>query len=103
MLKNNKLYIAMSLLVSAFTSLVTFFVLLFKKKSIAGAFLAVAAISGTVGSYLLYECKQSGELKKEDGCCCDECDPENGEEEECDCDDCDIDESAFFSRDEKEN
>ena len=54
MFKKTKLYVGVSLIVQAVTSLVMFFILLGKKKSIAAAFLALAAVSGAAGGYLLY-------------------------------------------------
>ena len=62
MFKKTKLYVGISLLVQAVSSVVMFFILLGKKKSIAGAFLALAAVSGAAGGYLLYDCKQDEEL-----------------------------------------
>ncbi len=76
MFKKTKLYVGVSLLVQAVCAVFMFFVLLGKKKSVAGAFLALAAISGAAGGYLLYDCKQEEELSF--GCVgCDD--------EECDC------------------
>jgi hypothetical protein len=76
MFKKTKLYVGVSLLVQAVCSVVMFFILLGKKKSIAGAFLALAAVSGAAGGYLLYDCKQEEELSF--GCVgCDD--------EDCDC------------------
>lgn len=98
MFKKTKLVVGVSLLVQAVTSVVMFFILLGKKKSIAGAFLALAAISGAAGGYLLYDCKNEEDLSFgcldcdccEDDCC--DCD--------CDCDDMDLD-GELFSRDEE--
>ncbi len=76
MFKKTKLYVGISLLVQAVCSVVMFFILLGKKKSVAGAFLALAAVSGAAGGYLLYDCKQDEELSF--GCVgCDD--------EDCDC------------------
>ena len=76
MFKKTKLYVGISLLVRAVCSVVMFFILLGKKKSVAGAFLALAAVSGAAGGYLLYDCKQEEELSF--GCVgCDD--------EDCDC------------------
>jgi hypothetical protein len=76
MFKKTKLYVGVSLLVQAVCSVVMFFILLGKKKSIAGAFLALAAVSVAAGGYLLYDCKQDEELSF--GCVgCDD--------EDCDC------------------
>lgn len=93
MFKKTKLYVGVSLIVQAVTSLVMFFILLGKKKSIAGAFLALAAVSGAAGGYLIYDCKKDTGLDYE----CMDCD--------CDCDDCDGDDldldGELFSRDEE--
>ncbi len=98
MFKKTKLYVGVSLLVQSVCSVAMFFILLGKKKSIAGAFLALAAISGAAGGYLLYDCKQEEELSF--GCVgCDD--------EDCDCcefgceDDLDVD-GDLFARDEDE-
>ena len=99
MFKKTKLYVGVSLLVQAVTSIVMFFILLGKKKSLAGAFLALAAVSGAAGGYLIYDCKKDEEL--EFGCldCDEDCDCDG---ESCDCcdeDDLDLD-GELFSRDE---
>ena len=76
MFKKTKLFVGISLLVQAVSSIVMFFILLAKKKSIAGAFLALAALSGAAGGFLLYDCKKDEELSF--GCVgCDD--------EDCDC------------------
>ena len=86
MFKKTKLFVGVSLLVQAVTSVVMFFILLGKKKSIAGAFLALAALTGAAGGYILYDCKKEEELSfgcldcEEDYDCCD-----------CDCCDCEED------------
>ena len=89
MFKKTKLYVGVALVVNAVTSLITFIILLFKKKSSAGAFLAVSAMSGAAGAYLLYDCKDDINF-----CDCDfnfdddltdDCDCD------CDCDNCDAD------------
>lgn len=94
MFKKTKLYVGVSLIVQAITSLVMFFILLGKKKSIAGAFLALAAVSGAAGGYLIYDCKKEADLDFD----CMDCDGD------CDCDegdDLDLD-GELFSRDEEE-
>ena len=94
MFKKTKLYVGVSLIVQAITSLVMFFILLGKKKSIAGAFLALAAVSGAAGGYLIYNCKKEADLDFD----CMDCDGD------CDCDegdDLDLD-GELFSRDEEE-
>ncbi len=47
--------LGISLIVSAFSLCISFLVLSFKKKSIWGAILALAAAEGAVGSYLLLD------------------------------------------------
>ena len=47
--------LGISLIVSAFSLCITFMVLTFKKKSIWGAILALAAAEGALGSYLLLD------------------------------------------------
>ena len=47
--------LGISLIVSAFSLCITFLVLSFKKKSIWGAILALAAAEGAVGSYLVLD------------------------------------------------
>ncbi len=95
MFKKTKLYVGVSLVVQAVCSVTMFFILLGKKKSVAGAFLALAAISGAAGGYLLYDCKQDEELSF--GCVgCDD--------EDCDCCEfgCDEDfDGDLFARDEE--
>lgn len=77
MFKKTKLFVGVSLLVQAASAIVMFIMLIAKKKSIAGAFLALAAISGAAGGYLLYDCKKEEELSfgcldcEEDYDCCD--------------------------------
>ena len=57
MLKKTRLYVGISLIVQAFSCLFMFLILCTKKKSIASAFLAVAAMNGVAGAYLLYQHK----------------------------------------------
>jgi hypothetical protein len=86
MFKKTKLYVGVSLLVQAVSAVFMFFILLGKKKSLAGAFMALATVCGVAGGYLLYDCKKYEELAfacldfDEDYDCCD-----------CDCCDGDID------------
>ena len=96
MFKKTKLFVGVSLLVQAVTAVVMFFILLGKKKSIAGAFLALAALTGAAGGYILYDCKKEEELSfgcldcEEDYDCCD-----------CDCCGHDIDlDNEFFDNEE---
>lgn len=55
MLKKFKPYIAISLLVEAVSLVILFLILCRRKKGVAGALLAVAAISGAVGGYLFWQ------------------------------------------------
>lgn len=57
MIKKTRLYVGISLVVQAFSCLIMFLILCTKKKSIAAAFLAVAAMNGVAGAYLLYQHK----------------------------------------------
>ncbi len=52
-----KLCAAVSLLVQSFTMVIMFFILWAKKKSIADAVFALAAIEGAAGAYLLHQLK----------------------------------------------
>ena len=58
MLKKSRFFVAVALLVQAFTSLIMFIILCAKKKSISLAFLAVATMETAAGAYLLYQEKQ---------------------------------------------
>lgn len=64
MLKKSRLVVSMSLLVQSFTLFILFIILCVKKKSIAAAFLAVSAMEGVAGAYLLHEAKE--ELEEND-------------------------------------
>ena len=59
MIKRTRLYVGISLVVQAFSFLIMFLILCTKKKSIAAAFLAVAAMEAACGAYLLYQEKGS--------------------------------------------
>ena len=76
MIKKTRLYVGISLIVQAFSFLIMFLILCTKKKSIAAAFLAVAAMEGACGAYLLYQEKSDRAL-----------------------DDADFDSSDFFAED----
>lgn len=56
-LKNSRPYVALALLIQSFTCFVMFIILCVKKKSIAAAFLAVSAMEGAAGAYLLCQLK----------------------------------------------
>lgn len=58
MFKKAKFPVAVTLLVQAFAFTVLFLILACKKKSIAGAFLAVAAMEGAAGTLLLAKMKE---------------------------------------------
>lgn len=98
MFKKTKLFVGVSLLVQAVSATFMFFILLGRKKSISGAFMALATVCGVAGSYLLYDCKKDEELSfgcldcDEDYDCCD-----------CDCcgEDLDLD-AELFDNDTKE-
>lgn len=64
MLRKTRLYVGIALVVQAFSSLIMFLILCTKKKSVASAFLAVAAMNGVAGAYLLYQHKN--ELEEEE-------------------------------------
>ena len=53
MLKRSRFYVAIALIVQAVTLSVLFIFFLFKKKSVAAALLAIAALEGATGAYLL--------------------------------------------------
>lgn len=57
-MKKTRLYIGITLVVQAFAFAIMFIILCAKKKSIAAAFLAVAAMEGAAGGYLLWQYKQ---------------------------------------------
>jgi len=58
MMKKTKLIAGVALLVQAVTFFILFCVLWAKKKSVAGAFLAVSALGGATGAFLLYQVKK---------------------------------------------
>ena len=57
-LKETRLYIALALLVQAFAFFIMFIILCAKKKSIAGAFLAVSAMEGGTAALLLAQMRE---------------------------------------------
>ena len=77
MFKKTKLFVGVSLLVQAVSAMFMFFILIGKKKSISGAFMALATVCGVAGAYLLSDCKKDEELFfgcldcEEDYDCCD--------------------------------
>lgn len=58
MLKKSKLVVAVTLLVQSITFFALFCILWAKKKSLAGAFLAVSALGGAGGAYLVMQMKK---------------------------------------------
>ena len=62
MFKKTKLYVGVSLLVQAISAVFMFLILVGKKKSISGAFMALATVCGVAGAYILYDCKKDEEL-----------------------------------------
>ena len=62
MQKKIRLYVGIALVIQAFSFFVMFIILCVKKKSIAAAFLAVAAMEGAVGGYLIYQEKKAKKL-----------------------------------------
>ena len=57
-MKKTRLYVGITLIVQAISFVFMFILLCAKKKSIAAAFLAVAAMEGCAGGYLLWQYKQ---------------------------------------------
>ncbi len=64
MFKKSKLMLSVALLVQSFTLFVLFLILCVRKKSIAAAFLGVAAMEGATGAYLFHQAKE--ELEEND-------------------------------------
>ena len=66
-LKDSRPYVALALLIQSFTFFIMFIILCIKKKSIAAAFLAVSAMEGAAGTYLLCQLKaeNAGEFDPE--------------------------------------
>ncbi len=87
--KTTKFIAGVALLVQSLSALVMFFITLGKKRS-SGAWLALSAITGAAGGYLVYDSK-----KADDEDLSDDGDDEDEETEE---DDIDIDEGNLFSR-----
>lgn len=106
--KTTKFFVGIALLVQSVTALIMFLATLGKKKGLSGALLALSAISGIAGGWLVYDSSED-----DDSCVCDDCgcegDCDNCECEEdcdncpCDCqyDELDIDEKGLFSRDDE--
>ena len=91
--KTTKFIAGVALLVQSLSALVMFFITHGKKKS-SGAWLALSAITGAAGGYLVYDSKKADdEDLSDDGD--DDGDDEDVETEE---DEIDIDEGNLFSR-----
>lgn len=60
-IRQTRLYVAIALLIESFTFFVLFLILCAKKKSISAAFLAVSAMEGGAGAYLLYQLKEEAD------------------------------------------
>lgn len=89
--KTTKFFAGVALLVQAFSSVVMFFINIGRKKSSSGAWLALAAVTGAAGGYLVYDAKKS----EEDYDDWDDALEDDYDDEE---DELDIDESELFSR-----
>ena len=77
MFKKTKLYIGVAFIVQSVSCLVAFFILCKKEKSVAKAFLAVAAVGGIAGAAMLYlnakdELKRRKIAAASDACCADD-------------------------------
>ena len=92
--KTTKFIAGVALLVQSLSSIVMFFITLGKKKS-SGAWLALAAVTGAAGGYLVYDSKKADDEDLAD----DESDGEETDDVETEEDDeIDIDEGNLFSR-----
>ena len=81
MMKNSKFIAGICLLAQSFTCLIMGLVYMKKKKGMAGTFMALSAVGGLAGGWMLYnECKKLSDSKLFDLECCD-C-----EDEDCVCD-----------------
>ena len=58
MLRKSRFFVGISLIVQAVTLSVLFLFFMFKKKSLAAALLAIAALEGATGAYLLAQLKE---------------------------------------------
>ncbi|MBQ0126025.1 MAG: hypothetical protein KBS59_06880 [Clostridiales bacterium] len=104
--KTTKFFVGIAFLVQAFTALVMFFITLGKKKSLSGALLGVAAVTGVAGGYLVHDAGDCADDEKCYDCeCTGDCETcECGDDcAECPCadDDVDINEKGLFSRDDE--
>ena len=104
--KNVKFFAGIALVVNAATTFIMFLVTLGRRKSSSGSLLALSALTGAAGAYLIYDAKCEDDEQYCDGCECD------GDCDNCpcdaDCDDCpcgeavEINESELFSRESEE-
>lgn len=62
-LKDSRPYVALALLIQSFSFFIMFIILCVKKKSIALAFLAVSAMEGAAGTYLLQQLKAEADAE----------------------------------------
>ena len=93
--KTTKFIAGIALLVQSLSALVMFFITLGKKRS-SGAWLALSAVTGAAGGYLVYDSKKADDEdlnddENDDGEDGDEVETEEGDE-------LDIDEGNLFSR-----
>ena len=93
--KTTKFFAGVALLVQALSATVMFLISLGRKKGSAGAWLALAAITGAAGGYLVCDSKESGDEDDWDDDW-DEAPYDEDEEFE------DIDESELFSRNDED-
>ena len=66
MLRKSRFFVGISLIVQAVTLSVLFLFFMFKKKSLAAALLAIAALEGATGAYLLAQLKEEDEFDPAD-------------------------------------
>lgn len=62
-IKDSRPYVALALLIQSFSFFIVFIILCVKKKSIALAFLAVSAMEGATGAYLLQQMKEEADAE----------------------------------------
>lgn len=65
-LKETRLFVALALLVQSIAFFIMFLILCAKKKSVAAAFLAVSAMEGVGGAYLLSQVREDALAEAED-------------------------------------
>ena len=94
--KSTKFFIGIALLVQSISAVAMFFIHLGRKKSVSGAWLSLAVLTGAAGGYLVYDAKKQHEEDLLD----DDFD-DDYEEYVGDNDEIDIDEKNLFSRDDE--